>query len=128
MPDFFKRNVYQSELDLADHFGSDPAYSPFSRWFGGMVVPLAILWYAIEIIIAEKAMVGSEPGAVKILGIEAVIWGIGSIGLGSFIHFHYFWTSFYALCDFADLGKLLSLLVFLGAKGYVIWGIFTKWL
>ena len=55
-----------------------------------------------------------------VTGPAATALGIAYVALGGFLHFRFFWELAPRLCRVADLGKGISLIVFLAALGYAV--------
>ena len=53
-------------------------------------------------------------------GENAVAFGIALMAVALFIHFHYFWGNIYNQIWFAVLGKIISVIIFIGAMGVLI--------
>jgi len=121
---FLKRNIHQTESDLSDNLSGNPSHSFWSKWFGGVIVPIFILIYALRCFILQKAVfVGRHGSDLKLSGIPAIFMGLAWLSGAFFLHFHYFWSSNKRLCVFADLGKTLALFCIIGTFGYVLWTI-----
>ena len=57
---------------------------------------------------------------MDLFGTNAVALGLAGLSIGAFLHCHYFWGNVYHLSAFAVLGKILSLMSFIGSVGYLI--------
>jgi len=121
------RNVYQTEVDLADRLSDMPPQSFWCKWFGGVAVPLAIAVYAISCCARQHAvMVGSWRGTLELNGSTAIAFGLAWLSGAAFLHFHYFWGNLRQLGIFSNPGKVLSLLCLLGSLGYTVWKILER--
>ncbi|MBU8902754.1 MAG: hypothetical protein KOO69_08440 [Victivallales bacterium] len=121
---FLKRNVHQHTVNEINHLSGTPSPSFWSKWFGGVIVPVCILIYGLRCCISQKAVFFGRHGShLELSGILAIFMGFAWLSGAFFLHFHYFWSSIKRLCVFADFGKSLSLICLLGTFGYVIWSI-----
>lgn len=116
-----KRNAFQTELDIADRLADTPEPTFWSRWFGGVIVPVLLMDYGWRCCASQSAVFDQLP----LQGRTAVAFGIVWISAGLFAHFHWFWSSLKRLSVLADPGKALALLGFIGSGGYVVWSIVT---
>jgi hypothetical protein len=113
---WWKLNPYQPEMDLAGHFSGTPRPSAWAKWLGGAGVPFLCAMYAAGCFLTQRAGWGS----LDLSGGRAVACGLAWLGVGLFLHFHYFWAALDRLWPYATVGKILSLLLFIGALGYVV--------
>lgn len=121
-----KRNTYKTEMDFAEHFSGTPEPTFWSKWFGGVLVPVCIANYALRCCISQQAvLVGSRHSSLDLSGKPAVFLGLAWLSGAFFLHFHYFWSTLRRLGVFTDLGKIISLLCLIGTFGYVLWSIVT---
>jgi len=120
----WKRNVHQGTIDEINHLSGTPSPSFLSKWFGGVIVPVCLLIYALRCCILQKAVFwGGRSGSLELFGIPAVFLGLAWLSAAFFMHFHYFWSSHKKLCIFADFAKTIALLCLIGTFGYVVWSI-----
>jgi hypothetical protein len=103
-----------------DDWEDIPASGPIAKWFGGMIVPLALIAYGITCIITQHGIVGSRT-PLELHGMKAVALGIATVSIALFLHCHYFWGNIYHLSAWAVLGKIVSLIAFIGSIGYLLW-------
>lgn len=65
-PDPFKpssvwmSNAYQPDLMLADYLSDTPEPTFWNRWFGGWILPLALIAYAVRIFATGEATFFAE--------------------------------------------------------------------
>ena len=110
----------QTESDFSD----TPNPSFLSKWFGGVIVPVCILIYALRCCILQKAVFfGGRDGNLELFGMSAVFMGLTWLSAAFFIHFHYFWSAVKRLCIYANFTKAIALLCLIGTFGYVVWSI-----
>ena len=121
-----KRNVYQSDIDLADRFSDTPESTFWSKWVGGMVVPIIVSLYGLGCSITGEAVFAGSNASIDLTGRTAVIFGIAWISGACFLHFHYFWPTLKRLWVLTDVGKTISLLCLICAGGYVAWSIIME--
>jgi hypothetical protein len=122
--DLLKRNYHQENLDLAEHFSDTPQPTFWSKWLGGMILPLSFSAYGIKCCIFKQAtFYGSHRSELVLEGEVAIAFGLAWICAGAFLHFHYFWSALKQLLPYSNLGKLLSLLGFISAAAYLAWEI-----
>jgi hypothetical protein len=74
----------------------------------------------------QATLFGSRGSHLELHGIAAVSLAVAYIAVGAFAHFHWFWGLHHRLQQFSDVGKLLSLVVFLPSFGYAIFQIFSS--
>jgi hypothetical protein len=111
-------------MDLADHFSGTPTPTFWSKWFGGVIVPLCMIAYALRcLVLQQAALVGYRNAKFELSGRQAVFLGLAWLSGAFFLHFHYFWSSLKRLWIFANLGKTISLACLIGTFGYVLWWI-----
>ena len=58
-------------------------------------------------------------------GWDAIVFGIAVLGAALFMHAHYFWSNSNRLAEYAELGKVIGLLVGLSGIGFVVVRNFT---
>lgn len=101
-----------------DDWEDQPAQGAFYQWICGAIVPLSLIAYGAYTIVIREARYGRVP--MKLVGSDAVAFGIAAISAGVFIHCHYFWGNIYNQAWIAVLGKILSALAFIVSLGTVI--------
>lgn len=96
----------------------DPPQGPWPKWFGGAVMPLTIAVYAASVLVnGHGALPGRRGRWVHLNGPDAVAYGIALLGVGVFLHSHYFWGNTYHGAQYAGVGKLLGLVLLIGGVG-----------
>lgn len=122
------RNVYQTDLDIAEHFSGTPEPTLWSKWFGGVAVPILFAIYGTRCCILKHATLFGQKGSkLELSGNEAVALGFAWVSIAFFLHFHYFWPALARLGILSELGKAISALCFIGSLGYVLWSIVSGW-
>jgi len=96
-----------------------PSSGPFPKWFGGVIVPLVLMALGTICVISGHAVVGGDI-PLELHGPNAVALGIAAISIALFFHCHYFWGNIYHLSFLATLGKIISMLAFIGSLGYLL--------
>lgn len=102
-----------------DEFSGDASGSMFSKIVGGIVTPLVLFGFGIKDLIFREAVFWGRRAHVDLTGETAVAFGIALIGIGLLCHFHFIWTASERLYRWANLGKILSLVIFIAAFSYV---------
>ncbi len=101
-----------------------PPQGPISKWLVGIAAPVAILIYAINILLTNHGIFygnyGQQYGQMEVTGPTAKALGLAALSLAIFLHCHYFWGNIYHLSAAAVLGKILSLTTFIASAGYLI--------
>ncbi|MDB5171486.1 MAG: putative rane protein [Phycisphaerales bacterium] len=104
-----------------DHHWEDiPNSGPVQKWFGGVILPLFLIGYGIACIVARHAEMGDQGHRLELTGPRAFAYGIAAGSMGTFLHCHYFWGNIYHLSAYAVIGKIISLMAFIGGLGYLI--------
>ncbi len=121
------RNVYQTDLDVADSLSGTPPQSGWAKWLGGAIVPLLIGWYGLGCCLSQEArFVGTQGAFLDLTGRAAVALGLAWLSGAAFLHFHFFWGNLKKLSIFSNLGKVLSALCLLASFGYTVWKIIER--
>ncbi len=102
-----------------DDWEDIPASGPFPKWFGGVIVPIALVVYGMACIMTQHAVVGHQM-PLELYGMRAVAAGTACLSLGLFLHCHFFWGNIYHLLAWAVLGKIISMVAFIGSVGYLL--------
>ncbi len=91
-------------------------------WFCGVLLALIPICYGARGIFTEQAtLLGSHGSHLELHGTAGISLAIAYMAVGAFAHFHWFWGLHPRLRGFTDLGKVLSLFVFLPSFGYAIY-------
>ena len=96
------------DLDVA------PQVGPAKRWVYGVAlaaVPVVVGAYCIAV---GEAWLPGRYGFHRVTGAAAVAAALAYVGLGAFLHFHFFWAGQPKGWRAARIGKPLSLLVLVG--------------
>jgi len=101
--------------NLFDDLTGTPDVDEGGRWgYGVVLAALPILW-GIWCILDGEVTVPARGSVKELTGAAATAFGLVFVSIGAFMHFHYFWAPHKTLWRFAELGKILSILGFLGA-------------
>lgn len=115
----FNRRI---SFDLDD----EPMGDAWSKWGLGVVVPSLIATYGLSRVILRHAVLYGRRGAsMPLTGWDAIVFGIAVLGAALFMHAHYFWSNSNRLAEYAELGKVIGLLVGLSGIGFVVVRNFT---
>lgn len=107
-------------------FDDDAMSDAWSKWGLGVVVPSLIAAYGLSRVILRHAVLYGRRGtSMPLSGWDAVVFGIAIIGAALFMHAHFFWSNSNRLAEYADLGKVVGLLVGVAGIGFVIVRNFT---
>ena len=98
----------------------DLVSSPWKMWGLGVAAALLPIAYGARCIVWGRAPFLGNGGPMWVTGPAATALGIAYVALGGFLHFRFFWELAPRLCRVADLGKGISLIVFLAALGYAV--------
>ncbi len=102
-----------------ESFSTAPSGGRITRWFCGVFLALIPIRYGVRCIFIERATLwGKFHSHLTVRGTAAISLGIAYIAIGAFAHFHWFWGLHPRLQPFTDVGKLITLLVFLSSLGY----------
>lgn len=111
-------------MDLADSLSGTASGSTFSRIAGGVVAAIIIGFLGMRACITHQATLPGGRGAkLELSGAPAVSFGIALLAVGLFLHFHFVWTTSERLYQWAEIGKGISLVAFIGGVGYMAWRI-----
>lgn len=101
-------------FDDASALATSPSGGPTERWWFGVILPLIPIGYGIHCLATGHAYLpGNRGGGLMLTGKGALELAVAYMACGVIFHFHYFWGLSDRLWPWADLGKVLSLLVFI---------------
>ena len=107
-------------------FDDEPMNDAWTKWGLGVVVPSLIAAYGLSRVILRHAVLYGRRGAsMPLSGWDAIVFGIAILGAALFMHAHYFWSNSNRLAEYADLGKVIGLLIGLSGLGFVVVRNFT---
>ncbi|HEY8750648.1 MAG TPA: hypothetical protein VIM11_21870 [Tepidisphaeraceae bacterium] len=102
-----------------DDFEGQPAQSPFHQWILGAAVPFCLLLYGVHVLWIRQATY-SYHNTLVLHGLDALAYGIATISVALFLHFHYFWGNIYDQVWWAVLGKIISAAVFIISTAVIL--------
>lgn len=106
--------------------GDEPMGDAWSKWGLGVVVPILIATYGLSrAILRHVVLFGRRGSSMPLSGWDAVVFGIAVLGVALFMHAHYFWSNSNRLAEYAELGKVIGLLVGLSGLAFVVVRNFT---
>lgn len=120
----FSRPVYKTEIQIAEGLSDSASGSTFSRIGGGVAVPIVLAHYGLKACFTQAATFpGHRAQSLALSGTPAITFGVALLGIALFLHVHFVWTTSARLFRWAELGKIVSLLVFLAFFAYTGWRI-----
>jgi len=119
----FNRRFSDRNADVIKHFSNDPEPSFWGKWFGGLVVPVLLVYYGGRCCVLREAVLRGRGNVMTVYGAEAVALGLAWIFGALFLHFHYFWTTSPRLAYFSELGKIIAGAGFVVSFCYALWRI-----
>jgi len=113
MKNLWTRNHGDYLAQDIDRWSDPPSGTLWAKRFGGVLVPLLILWPACKVIFTQAGFIVGRAGMrMNLIGRDAVLLGSAMACLALFLHTHYFWGNSRRLFPLYDLGKTISLLGF----------------
>ena len=116
--------------DAGSDFSESSEGGMFEGWVYGFALALPIAIYGVMSIISQHTWTvntrgrGMDPAHSFLRewhGRPAMAIGLIYLGVGLFLHFHWFWARFRALYEYDGLGKLVSLIIFVAGIGWWIY-------
>jgi hypothetical protein len=98
-----------------------PAGGPAKQWLAGAFLAAIPVIYGILCMLDGHATFFGRDQIVDFTGAAAFWLAMAYIGIGAFIHFHFFWGLSERLWRFSQVGKGVALLVFLPSFFYAIY-------
>jgi hypothetical protein len=86
----------------------------FSKWFVGVIVPLVFQALGVICIVTRHGLLPGRHDLLELHGSRAIALGIVCLGISGFLHCHFYWGNIYYQYACAAIGKVLSLLAFVG--------------
>lgn len=102
-----------------DDWEDPPASGWFPKWVVGVGLAVALLAYGVVVLATGHARLGGR-FPMDLAGAKATAYAVAVLGVGGLLHCHYFWGNIYHFSSLATVGKILSLLAFIGGAGYLI--------
>jgi hypothetical protein len=122
-------------FDAASNLDGPPQGGAAEAWIYGVAIAGPVIAYGLVCALTRhawfvnlqlKGVPAFPAGAFRAwTGASAVALGIVFIGIGSFAHFHWFWSNYSLLSRYYEVGKIASLLVLVVGIGW--WIVETVW-
>lgn len=123
---FWTNKDHRTALDDAEQLGYEPEGGRLKMWLLGMGLATVPIAYGIHgLCVGQMTLIGKHRAHLELHGAAANALAIAVIAAGVFIHFHWFWGIHKKLFPFSPIGKFLSVAVFIGSFGYMIWKIIS---
>jgi hypothetical protein len=98
-----------------------------TRWLGGVGVALLPWLYGVSCIVTRRGELGTIIWPSAVDGGPAIVLGVGWIGVGLFLHFHFFFGLHPTLQAYSRRGKSIALVVACaGLTSAGAWSVFAK--
>lgn len=111
--------------DMLETMLDEPRDTPWNKWGCGVGIPALIALLAARVMFIQKLVtVGRGMRRLQLAGSDAWWLGLAFVGLAAWMHFHFFWTNHPKLASYAEPGKIVSLLAFIGGLGWVVFSQF----
>lgn len=98
-------------FDIERLLAFPPAGGTAKMWIIGVGVALIPAIYGVQCVITGTSVVGGTLWHRNVTGLPALALGLGWIGAGAFVHFHYFFGLHPKLEPYSRTGKTVSLVV-----------------
>lgn len=111
---------------VADLIDAQPRGGSPTMWLAGVGLALLPLMYGISCIVTRRGELGTTLWPSEVQGPPAVALGVGWVGVGLFLHFHFFFGLHPRLAAFSRRAKSFALIVAgtgLGIAG--TWSVFA---
>lgn len=96
---------------LSDLLDARPRGGRATMWLGGVGLALLPVCYGASCIVTGKGELGTTLWKSTVEGGAAIALGLGWIGVGAFLHFHFFFGLHPRLTAHSRTGKLVALVV-----------------
>ena len=91
-------------------------------WLLGVGLAMVPSGYGVSCLVSGQARLwGSNDSELDLNGSAAVGLAVAYIGVGAFIHFHWFWGLHSRLLQFSQVFKTIAVVAFLGGIGYMFY-------
>jgi hypothetical protein len=98
-----------------------------TMWLGGIGLALLPLTYGISCVVTQRGELGTMIWPSEVQGAPAIALGVGWIGVGAFLHFHFFFGLHQRLRAFSRRGKSIALMVAgVGLATAGTWSVFSR--
>jgi hypothetical protein len=95
----------------------DPRDTPWNKWGCGVAFPVLIIGWGLRVMYLPTVSLGlgflGRTGRrhLELSGSDPWWFGLALLGAACLAHFHFFWTNHPPLAAFAELGKVVSLII-----------------
>jgi hypothetical protein len=121
---FWTNKLHRTAFDDAEDLSYPPSGGRLKMWLFGVGLALIPIGYGIHCLRTGHARFFGDRGEnLDLNGSAAIALAIAYLAIGGFIHAHWFWGLHPRLEALGNLLKLVSVLVFLGSFGYVMYRI-----
>jgi hypothetical protein len=121
------RRARSERRTVADLIEAQPRGGSPTMWLGGVGLALLPMVYGISCLVTRQGELGTTIWSSEVQGAPAIALGVGWIGVGLFLHFHFFFGLHSRLAAFSRRGKSVALVV--AGAGLAIaytWSVFAK--
>ena len=104
----------------------DPRDTPWNKWACGVAFPLLILGWGLRVMCLPTVTLGvgflrrTSRRHLELTGSEPWWFGLALLGAAGLAHFHFYWTNHPKLAPYAELGKIISLIILIACLGVVL--------
>ena len=98
-----------------DHLADEPPEGLWPQWFWGVAVPVVLAVYALSVLVTGEGILPGRGGRLVLNGLDAMVYGVGLLGVSSFLHWHFFWGNTRKLAQYSPLGRLIAAVVVVAA-------------
>ena len=106
----------------------EPSGSFWSKWFGGLIIPVLFVAFAMMCWIDQTATIPSSKGSgLRVTGIQAIAMGFVWLSMAVFLFCNFFVKRDSNNYWRADNVKKISLAGFIISLGYVLISVLSKW-
>jgi hypothetical protein len=109
--------------DVTDIVEARPSGGRGTMWFGGVLLAILPAYYGLQCLLTRKGTFGTTLWRDEVQGGAAIALGLGWIGVGAFLHFHFFHGLHPAWHRHSRSGKIVSLVV--ACTGLAVAGIWS---
>jgi hypothetical protein len=118
-----RRNLF----DAASNLDGPPQGGAPEAWVYGVGLALPTFAYGLFCLLMQRAWflniplrgVPRAPGMLREWsGRSAMAFGVVLIAVAAFAHFHWFWSNSPRLSPYYEIGKIVSLILLIGALGW----------
>jgi hypothetical protein len=112
---------------VADLIDAQPCGGSPTMWLAGVGLALLPLVYGISCIVTRRGELGTTLWRSEVQGGPAIALGVGWIGVGLFLHFHFFFGLHSRLAAFSRRAKSVALVMALAGLGVAgTWSVFAQ--